>query len=294
MQKFYSEQLAEAIKLLYFQTDASLYPKAVPLLEKAAAANEPDAFYVLARCYAWGDSGLPDSKENDKKALELSKRGAELGSALAILGADRFGKLGAIKPQMKMTHEEAFAAAIKMADSGNPLAMYAVGLVYFWGDVNRLPAYKLPTPEANALESLKWFDRAAEQGFVPGFRNGYLSRRQGENRVPKDLGAALTFVERVQDRCAIPSVLYSNIGNDYDTFGQKDKMIYWYQRGVEAGENLCMNNLAYSYEHGDGVKQDNKLAYKYYKMAFDAGYAPAAKSLERVKKPSFWESLLKR
>lgn len=294
MQNFYSEQLNEAIRLLYFQTDASLYPKAIPLLEQATANAEPDAFYVLARCYGWGDSGMKDSKENDRKALELSGRGAELGSCLAILGADRFGRLGAIKPQMKMTHEEAFAGAIRMAEAGNLLAMYAVGLVYFWGDINRLPAYRLATPEENALESLKWFDRAAEQGFVPGFRNGYLSRRKGENHVPKDLGAALSFVERVQDRCAIPSILYSNIGNDYDTFGQKDKMIYWYQKGVEAGENLCMNNLAYSYEHGDGVKQDNKMAYKYYKMALDAGYAQAAQSLERVKKPSFWESLFKR
>lgn len=294
MQNFYSEQLAEAIKLLYFQTDASLYSKAVPLLEKATANAEPDAFYVLARCYAWGDSGMPDSKENNQKALELSRRGAELGSCLAILGADRFGRLGAIKPQMKMTHEEAFAAAIRMAEEGNPLAMYAVGLVYFWGDINRLLAYRFPTPEANALESLKWFDRAAEQGFVPGFRNGYLSRRKGENHVPKDLGAALTFVERVQDRCAIPPILCSNIGNDYDTFGQKDKMIYWYQRGVEAGDSLCMNNLAYSYEHGDGVKQDNKNAYKYYKMALDAGYTQAAKSLEKLKKPSLFETLFKR
>ena len=184
MQNFYSEQLNEAIRLLYFQTDASLYPKAIPLLEQATANAEPDAFYVLARCYGWGDSGMKDSKENDRKALELSGRGAELGSCLAILGADRFGRLGAIKPQMKMTHEEACAGAIRMAEAGNPLAMYAVGLVYFWGDINRLPAYRLATPEENALESLKWFDRAAEQGFVPGFRNGYLSRRKGENHVP--------------------------------------------------------------------------------------------------------------
>lgn len=294
MQNFYSEQLNEGIRLLYFQTDASLYPKAMPLLEQAAAANEPDAFYVLARCYAWGDSGLPDSRENDQKALEYSMRGAQLGSCLCILGADRFGRLGAIKPGMKMSHEEAFAAALKMAEAGNPLAMYAVGLVYFWGDIRKLPAYKLPTPEANAMESLKWFDRAAELGFVPAFRNGYLSRRKGENSVPKDLAGALVLVEKVQDRCAIPSILCSNIGNDYDTFGQKDKMIYWYERGVAAGENLCMYCLGYSYEHGDGVKRDNANAYKYYKMALDAGYAPAAKALENVKKPSFFETLFKR
>lgn len=292
MQKFYSDNLAEGIKLLYFQTDTLQYGKAVSLLEKAAGENEPDAYYVLARCYAWGDSGLPDSKENDRKALELSQRGAELGSCLAILGAHRFNKLKALQPYMKMTHEQAFGEAVKMAESGNPLAMYAVGLVYYWGDIQSLPAYRLPSFEANAAESLKWFDRAAELGFIPAFKNAYLARRSGQNHVPKDIPAALALVEKVQDSCEIPSHLFSNIGNDYDKMGRKDKMIEWYRRGVKAGMPHCMFNLAYSYEHGDGVPQSNTKAYQYYQMSEKAGYAPAGEALKKIKKP-FWAALFK-
>lgn len=294
MQNYYSENLTEGIRLLYYKTDSTQYGRAMSLLEQAAKEGEPDAYYVLARCYAWGDSGLPDSTENDKKALELSQRGAELGSALAVLGADRFGALEALKPFMKTTHEEAFARALEMADSGNALAMYAVGLVYFWGDIYGLPKYQLPTPEANAAEGLKWFDRAAGLGFIPAMKNAYISRRSGSNDVAQDIPGALALVERVQDHCEIPAGLMPNIGVDYEKIGRLEKMVEWFQRGAEAGEPVCMYNLANSYKQGNGVPRDEDKARQYYKMALDAGYAPAGDALKRMKKPSFWASLFKK
>lgn len=291
MQNFYSDNLEEGIRLLYCQTNPALYKKAVSLLEKAAADNEADAYYVLARCYAWGDSGLPDSRENDKKALELSKRGAELGSSLAILGADRFHSLSDLKPYMKITHQQAFKNTLQMAESGNSLAMYAVGLVYYWGDIRHLPDDCLPSEEANAAESLKWFDRSAAQGFIPALKNAYIARSKGGNHVQKDVMGAIALLESVQNCCEIPTELLSNIGNDYDKIGRKDKMIEFYQRGVETGDAICMYNLAYSYEKGDGVPLNNKKAYKYYQMSLDAGYEPAGGPLKRLKKP-FLASLL--
>lgn len=291
MQKFYSDNLEEGIKLLYCQTNPALYKDAVSLLEKAAADNEPDAYYVLARCYAWGDSGLPDSKENDRKALELSQRGAELGSSLAILGADRFGHLKSMEPYMKITHEQAFTNALNMAESGNALAMYAVGLVFYWGDIRKLPGYRLPSAEANAAESLKWFDRGAAQGFIPALKNAYIARTNGSNHVQKDIPGAIALLETVQNYCEVPPTLCSNIGNDYEKIGRKDKMIEWYQRGVEAGDAICMFNLAYSYENGDGISKSNNKAYDYYQRSLNAGYGPAAERLKRLKKP-FLASLL--
>ncbi len=285
---FYSNELEKGIKLLYHQNDKSKYPEAVSLIEKAAANNEPDAYYVLARCYAWGDSGLPDSKENDKKALELSQRGAELGSSLAILGADRFSRLKAVQPFMKVTHEQAFEEAVKMAESGNALAMYAVGLVYFWGDIVSLPKYALSSRKENSMAGVKWFDKAADKGFIPAFRNAYISRRDGTNEVLVDIAAAVRLVEIVEKHCEIPPRFYANIGNDYDKLGQKDKMIEWYQRGVESGDANSMFNLAYSYEYGDGVPKDYAMAVKFYQQAKDAGYGPNAdKALAKFKKTLF-------
>lgn len=284
----YSYELREAIRLLYFQTDKSKYPEAVSLLEKAAAKDEADAYYVLARCYAWGDGGFEDSRENDEKALELSKRGAQLGSCLAILGADRFSCLEDIQPFMKVTHEQAFEEAVRMAEGGNALAMYAVGLVYFWGDIQELPKYALSSRSENSLEGVKWFDKAAEKGFIPAFENAYISRRKGTNEVPIDIPAAVGVVERVEGCCEIPSDLYVNIGNDYDKIGRKDKMIEWYNKGVESGDATSMYNLAYSYENGDGVAQDYAMAVAWYQKAKEAGFGPNAdKALAKFKRTLF-------
>lgn len=296
MKQAYSKELEEAIRILYYQTNPSKYQTAVRLLEQAVAREEPDAFYVLARCYAWGDSGFADSKANDQKALELSKRGAELGSSLAILGADRFGRLEDVRPFMKVTHEQAFEEAIRMAETGNALAMYAVGLVYFWGDIVALSTYALPTLQENAVEGVKWFDRAAALGFIPAFKNAYISRRKGTNDVPVDTKAAVALVEKVQDVCDIPSVLFVNIGNDYEKVGRLDKMVEWYRKGVETGDATSMYNLGISYEKGQGVEQSNEMAANYYRMAKNAGFGPQAETaLKRMisasGKKSFWETL---
>lgn len=60
MGRFYSDTLEKGIRLLYFQADPSQYPRGIKLLEQAVQAEEPDAFYFLARCYAWEDGNVPE------------------------------------------------------------------------------------------------------------------------------------------------------------------------------------------------------------------------------------------
>lgn len=281
MGRFYSDELEEGIRLLYFQTDKSKYPEGIRLIEKAAENNEPDAFYFLARCYAWGDGGFADSKENDKKAIELSKRGAELGSRLAVLGADRFCELESVLPYMNCTHVEAFEEVMRMANEGNAMAMYAVGLVYYWGDVAELPKYDLHSKKDNSMVGIRWFERAAREGCVPSFENAYISRRNGKNDVPVDIPAAIAFLESVQNKCQIPVYLCPNIGNDYEKVKRLDKMIEWYQRGMDGGDSTSVYNLAMSYESGNGVAKDETKAFELFHKAAEMGRTDAKRSVGR-------------
>lgn len=281
MGRFYSDELEEGIRLLYFQTDERKYPEGIRLIEKAVENNEPDAFYFLARCYAWGDGGFEDSRENDEKAIELSKRGAELGSSLAVLGADRFCKLEEVLPCMKCTHIEAFEEVMRMANEGNAMAMYAVGLVYYWGDVTAFPKYDLRNERDNSTVGVRWFERAAREGVVPAFRNAYISRRNGKNGLPIDIPAAIAFVESVQDKCKIPVDLYVNIGNDYEKIKRTDKMIEWYIRGMEGGDSTSVYNLALSYEDGNGVAKDEEKAFELFNKAAELGRTDAKRNVGR-------------
>ena len=133
MGKFYSDTLEEAIKLIYFQSNPARYPEGVKLLEKAVADGEADAYYFLARCYAWEDGDVP---EDELKARQLSRDGIAKGSDLCVLGADRMNALqGDVQAAMKKPLRESFDVVLKKAEEGEPMAQYAVGLFYFWGDM---------------------------------------------------------------------------------------------------------------------------------------------------------------
>ena len=90
MGRFYSDTLEEGVRLIYFQADPALFPRGVNLVEQAVEAGEPNAYYYLARCYAWGDGNV---KEDERRAKELYKKGIALGSDLCVLGADRMNAL---------------------------------------------------------------------------------------------------------------------------------------------------------------------------------------------------------
>ena len=51
-------------------------------------------------------------------------------------GADRMGALNEeMKAVMVRSLRESYDAVLKMAEAGDPMAQYTVGLFYFWGDM---------------------------------------------------------------------------------------------------------------------------------------------------------------
>lgn len=283
MRRFYSDTLARGIELLYFQNDNSKYPEGVRLVEEACANNEPDAYYIMARCYAWGDG---DVKGNDKKAVDYSIKGAELGSDLCILGAERFGELKALKPVMKHTLREAVDAATKMAEAGNAVAQYAVALFYFWGDAVGIQSYKSKEDIAklevqNGKESIKWYAMAAEQGHIPSFRNLYISTYKGQNGVPKDINLAFIYAEELKDKVQIPAFMCDTIGGDYESVKNYTKMVEWYERGVAAGGKVSLNNLGLAYLSGSGVAKNYDKAFELFTLGKEKGETYSAYNLGR-------------
>lgn len=249
MRKYYSDELEKGIELLYFQTDSSRYAEGVRLIERACQNKEPDAFYFMARCYAWGNGNV---ESDDAKAIEYSRQGAALGSDLCIIGAERFGELKKLDGYMQHSLQEAIDAVKEMALAGNPMAQYAVGLFYYWGDAVFLQGWST-TQELDELEmvngpeGVRWFKMAAKQGCIPAFQNVYISTRNGSNGVPKDVRAALAFAEEMKDTVQIPIDMYDMIGNDYEKEKDTARQIEWYEKGIEAGNRNCINNLGMVY-----------------------------------------------
>lgn len=274
MKNYYSDTLQEGLRLLYFQADESKFPEGVQLLGQAVANGEPDAFYFLARCYGWGDGNV---KEDERKAKQLSKQGISLGSALCVLGADRMDILkGDVKGAMSGTLEEAYQEVLGMAKDGEPMAQYAIGLFYFWGDM-LLNFQKPPREEfakyekENAAEALKWFRRSAEQGCIPAFRNAFNSVRNGVNGVQQSLEEALRWAETMDGKVDMRDYYHSFV-LEYQKLKRHADAVRWCERGAQEGVSVCMVDLGLVYLYGDrGMKEDDAEALRYFKMAADLG-----------------------
>ena len=277
MSKYYSETLDQALNLLYFQADPDKFPEGVRMLEQAVNNGEADASYFLARCYAWGDGNV---KYSGKKARQLSKRGIEQGSDLCVLGADRMDELkGNVKEAMTKPLKQSFEAVLKMAEDGEPMAQYAIGLFYFWGDMYL--NFQAPVgidlnqcKRENALEALKWFRLSAVQGCLPAFRNAFNIVIDGTNVVPTDLKGALDWMETVADRVDLRDYYYS-IALSYSQLKDYAQMSKWAQIGIENQDSACAVKLGNEYLYGNIGGSDRKENYReavrYFEMAADWG-----------------------
>jgi len=274
MGKFYSDTLEAALKLLYFQADESLFPKGVALLEQAVADDEPDAFYFLARCYGWGDGNV---RENTKKAKSLSKEGIRLGSDLCVLGAERMDILkGDIKAAMTKDLKASFDSVLKTAEKGEPMAQYAIGLFYFWGDM--LINFQKPSREefaacekANAKEALKWFRLSAAAGCLPSFRNAFNSVRNGTNGVEKNPAEALRWAETMVGKVDLRDYYHSFI-LEYKKLKNFEAAFRWGEYGIREKDASCAVDQGLTYLSGDDVIQmDEAKALALFKQAYEWG-----------------------
>lgn len=274
MENYYSDTLREGLRLLYFQADPSRFPEGVRLLEEAVANEEPHAFYFLARCYGWGDGNV---KENDKKARQLSKRGIELGSDLCVLGADRMDILkGDVERAMTKTLEDSYHGVLAIAEAGEPMAQYAIGLFYFWGDM--LLHFQKPSKQEflkyekqNAAEALKWFRRSAGQGCIPAFRNAFNSVRNGVNGVEQNMEEALRWAETMDGKVDMRDYYHSLI-LEYQKLKRHADAIRWCEKGVRDRVSVCIVDLGLVYLYGDrGAKEDDAEALRLFKMAAECG-----------------------
>ena len=125
--------------------EEQFYAKSVELAEKADAANEPEACWVLALAYEHG-RGV---QENTEKALAYYQKGTDLGNldCQANLGVHYIE--GKIVPEDKV---KGFKLCLKAAEKGNGTAMRAVGACYQFGH----------GVQDDMKKAIHWYEKALE------------------------------------------------------------------------------------------------------------------------------------
>jgi TPR repeat protein len=127
-------------------------------------------------------------------------------------------------------------------------------------------------PDYNAREALKWFEKAALNGYAPAQVNLAVMYANGWG-IPQNYGVALQWF-RAASQQHYPRADY-NLGILYmqGTGVRQDygEALRWFQKAANAGDSSAETNLGYMYDSGLGVAPDPASALSWYGKAAKSG-----------------------
>ncbi|MDE7413285.1 MAG: sel1 repeat family protein [Muribaculaceae bacterium] len=156
---------------------------------------------------------------------------------------------------------------------GDKEAQYYIGVMYAIG-------YGVTK---DYQEALKWYRKAAEQGFAEAMCNLGVTYQNGDG-VAKDYKEAVKWYRKAaeQGNARAPYNLgvmyYYGLGVTQDY----QEAVKWYRKAAELGNASAQYNLGIMYENGYGVTKDQQEAVKWYRKAAEQGNENAKDALKRL------------
>ena len=133
------------------------------------------------------------------------------------------------------------------------------------------------------LEAVKWYRKAAEQGFAKAQCNLGYCYEKGKG-VTQDYYEAVKWYRKAAEQGLARA--QHNLGYCYDIGNGVTQDYYeavkWYRKAAEQGHATAQNNLGGCYENGDGVTKDINEAVKWYRKAAAQGNSYAKDNLKRL------------
>ncbi len=189
-----------------------------------------------------------------EEKINLAEDGdMEMASVLAeayIHGNDE------VEPDLK----KAFYWYEKLAENGNSISQYNLGLFYLKGNVVKRDFEK----------AYYWMKKASENGDQDALKNLEKYEKLAKN------------VEKLEHEDAeIQSLLAGMLMELGVTFGDGDyeECLDLAKKSAEQGNCDAMWTLGLAYEHGRGVKVDLKKAFEYYEKGANLNHAPSQNNL---------------
>lgn len=193
---------------------------------KVAEQGDAMAQVNLGDCYA---NGIGITK-NESEAVKWYRKAADQG----------------LKP--------AKDALLRLAQGGNVMAQFNLGLCYEKEPRNRRRGYYQPESfllrgQTNDTEAVKWFRKAAEQGYA-----------EAQNK----LGSCHEYGIGTTRDCA--------------------EAVRWYRKSAENGWPAAQYDIGSRYEKGIGIVKDEAEAVRWHHKAADQGFEPAKEALRKLGK----------
>lgn len=277
MGKFFSDEVEQALELIYYKLWEQRGKEGFSLLEKAYQNGDADAAYLLSRCYSgtqyvWKYHGFP---VDDEKVGQLIHESIRRGSAMGVLGAMRCGEFDKqAEQEMPFANvKEAFNVIYEKAQAGEPFCQYMIGNVYFWGDVIDIEEEEFQKIAGNKkavqafiqkanYESIDWFEKAFAAGVYFGGNNLYQIYENGNDGIlpPKPEEAAK--IPRRGAEYGYPT-WQAGYGTDLEEAGKYEEAVYWWTKAYEGGQKSVCFRLGRAAMQGKGMEKNAKLAEEY-------------------------------
>lgn len=290
-----SKEVQSALQDIYYNERTGRGKEAFALLEQASAAGDGDATCVLARClcgyqYVWKGHGFP---EDDDRATELLHKSVEQGSALGVLVALRTGELTPeVERKMPFSSlQEAFDAAVELAETGDAFCQYVVANSYFWWDFVRIQnKSKDSFPSQAAYKAyLKENISKCEDLFWKAFRGGMYFAANNLNRyyTQGDEDIIIPQVEKAKDLWKfgaeyghpIHQAIYAE---ELEKVGRREEALHWFIEAAEGGHPGAWTDVGRCYAEGIGTQKDEAYAVQCFEKEIPSGNIDAYNRLGKA------------
>ena len=200
------------------------------------------------------------------------------------------------------------------AESGDAKAQFALGALYHKGDgvgkdrAEALKWYRKAAEQGYAaaqcelgdlcddgVEALKWYRKAAEQGYATGQAVLAINYEHGRGGAAKDYFEAVKWYRKAAEQGNAQgevglATMYKNghgVAQDYAEAGR------WFRKAANQGSAVGQANLGGMYIMGQGVEKDFVEAYVWLDLAVMSGFGEVGDLHDRVAKHLSEEQLSK-
>jgi TPR repeat protein len=167
-------------------------------------------------------------------------------------------------------YRTAFAGFKKLAEQGDAIAQFNLGLMYANGR-------GVPTDDRQAVA---WYRKAAEKGIAKAQFNLGVMYDEGRG-LPKDEQLALSWYRKAAEKgyADAQTMLGLMYANGLHVPKDEQQAVVWYRNAAEQGDAIAQFNLGLMHEDGDGVPKDEQQAVAWYRRAAEQGHASAQYNL---------------
>lgn len=237
--------------------------KAFELISQSAMEGDPNSLYDIGLMLYYGSG----TDQNVSSAIERFKAAAIQNEPLSMVMLAKIYESG---DGVEENNQEALSWYKRSAENGNVESMQKVATFYYDGK----------GVDQNYTKAFKWYSEILKHKNDPDVANNIGLMYLMGSGVEPDINKAKTFfLEAAKNGSA--EALY-NLGGVSEQSEEYRNALLCYTKAINKKFYAAYDRIGVLYENGLGVKEDHRVAAKWYFVAASKGDADGVRNLGRI------------